>query len=113
MVAGQSGENFALKTKNCVPKTRNFVLKMTNFAFKMLNLQVRPYVEKARRRRFETKINQVFDALDAESNGWITYKAFSNTVHKRRSYEAGGNAAEVFFHAQLPVSSHKIIRSFW
>jgi hypothetical protein len=75
-------------------------LQALRFARPEIDKVVRPYVERARRRRYESKINDVFDALDAEGNGWITFEAFADTVHKRRSYEAGGNAAEVFFHAE-------------
>ena len=65
-----------------------------------IDMHVRPHVERARRRRYEQKINEVFDVLDADKSGWISFDNFKDTVNKRRSYEAGGNAAEVFFHKE-------------
>ena len=75
-------------------------LQALRFTRPEIDLYVRPYVERARRRRYEKQINDVFDVLDADKSGWISFENFRDTVKKRRSYEAGGNVAEVFFHKE-------------
>ncbi len=75
-------------------------LQALRFARPEIDKFTRPHVERARRRRYEKKIDKVFGVLDADNSGWISFENFAATIRSRRSYEAGGNVAEVFFHQQ-------------
>lgn len=66
-----------------------------------IDSHMRPFVQHAKRARYQKKIDAVFSAMDVKGNGWIDLADFGEVVKRRKSKGQGGTEAEAFFHQIL------------